>query len=793
MWCLVGADLVDARSPPLYTITMSRTIYSAKSEGVTASCGHQQSVAIPPSGGPPGPVGQRNIVKAQSRPCYKCRNPEEAKQSKIEWLMGERVVDHALGKTLLKHKGNNYRAVSVKLMPGTRDKYVVVVTYAALDLPVDKVRTAVTSNTDVVNAVISRAGRDKILMDLSEAQAFKEVNKFLGNSHRAKFQTWDPKAPTTPAPTSTSGGSSMPPKDANEGKTAKEGLIDSFTPFSQKPKELRAHSLSADELTFRDGTVRQHDDGFMVYKADDGVHRWSILTTDYGKTWSLTSRPSGGSKNPYDTEHYKYEYATAMGAVRRADKEYRTRLKTYPEGKRQEQPLPTVTVSNPQIAHGAHEGESTKQLQAKIKEARAEIKSTRQWGGRHQDRTIGRLQNRIANMQDQIKAGKEQAKANKASLVKTAQKDVDEITKNKAEAPTTPQTDAVHIKNVKAAVLTVLDDKPTGMTQWQITKATQDQLVKPVTVTQVNTALKTLEDERAIVPPITKAVPLVMQKYTLTPPDTQSAKTMFPATDRHAQNMHEQAKVPFGEGPGPTVDMSTAVDTTEAAKQTGYSEYRTKLMAKEGKLVGAYKVKGRWMIPTPVMIRAKDGREVPWVKSSRLVNPQVSSSPQSMAVSTKMTSGRLTWNLDRNDVDLKQYVAYLDDNIRYTIWGYKDKETGAWAYISEMASKGGHPYYDDRWHEVTNSHHRSSKVERFRGRGGHTSYTGKPYKNPKAAMNWAEGKAETSTNIKESFAKDKERQTRMTNLKPAPEPAPRPLPDSGKPLTQESLNSGRRA
>ena len=54
------------------------------------------------------------------------------------------------------------------------------------------------------------------------------------------------------------------------------------------------------------------------------------------------------------------------------------------------------------------------------------------------------------------------------------------------------------------------------------------------------------------------------------------------------------------------------VTVAEAAKQTGYSQYRTSLMAKESRLVGARKVTGKWMIPTPVMLRTKDGTEMAW-------------------------------------------------------------------------------------------------------------------------------------------------------------------------------------
>ena len=54
-----------------------RTIYSQTSQTVIATCGHIATVSIPPSGGRPGPVGQRRIAEAQGRECYPCRGKVE--------------------------------------------------------------------------------------------------------------------------------------------------------------------------------------------------------------------------------------------------------------------------------------------------------------------------------------------------------------------------------------------------------------------------------------------------------------------------------------------------------------------------------------------------------------------------------------------------------------------------------------------------------------------------------------------------------------------------------------------
>ena len=52
-----------------------RNIGSAYLERVTASCGHEVTPYVPPHayGRQPGPVGRRNIAKAQGEPCYTCR------------------------------------------------------------------------------------------------------------------------------------------------------------------------------------------------------------------------------------------------------------------------------------------------------------------------------------------------------------------------------------------------------------------------------------------------------------------------------------------------------------------------------------------------------------------------------------------------------------------------------------------------------------------------------------------------------------------------------------------------
>ena len=56
-----------------------RNIGSAHTERVTATCGHEVYPYVPPHayGRQPGPVGQRNIAKAQSEPCYSCQDAAE--------------------------------------------------------------------------------------------------------------------------------------------------------------------------------------------------------------------------------------------------------------------------------------------------------------------------------------------------------------------------------------------------------------------------------------------------------------------------------------------------------------------------------------------------------------------------------------------------------------------------------------------------------------------------------------------------------------------------------------------
>ena len=55
-----------------------RNIGSAHLERVTATCGHLTTPYVPPHAfGRPGPVGLRNIARAQSEPCYSCQTAAE--------------------------------------------------------------------------------------------------------------------------------------------------------------------------------------------------------------------------------------------------------------------------------------------------------------------------------------------------------------------------------------------------------------------------------------------------------------------------------------------------------------------------------------------------------------------------------------------------------------------------------------------------------------------------------------------------------------------------------------------
>jgi hypothetical protein len=59
-----------------------RNIGSARGITVRAACGHETGVYVPPCGGRPGPVGQKNIAEAKARPCYDCRTTPEEKAAR---------------------------------------------------------------------------------------------------------------------------------------------------------------------------------------------------------------------------------------------------------------------------------------------------------------------------------------------------------------------------------------------------------------------------------------------------------------------------------------------------------------------------------------------------------------------------------------------------------------------------------------------------------------------------------------------------------------------------------------
>ena len=229
------------------------------------------------------------------------------------------------------------------------------------------------------------------------------------------------------------------------------------------------------------------------------------------------------------------------------------------------------------------------------------------------------------------------------------------------------------------------------------------------------------------------------------------------------------------EHPGPT---TTAVSAEETTKLTGYSEYRTKLMAKAGKLVGAYKVKGKWMIPTPVMIRANDGKEVVWkkgVKDIRPVDPSATpSTVKPSKAATTMNVGGMEWTPlphltgeEKGGFAMRGYYAvdskYPD--IVYDTIGTKWAHKPTWEWVTVTYS--------------VDSNGRKKKI--FASNSRLSGGIGKPYKSLNSAMKWANKESSRIARSRRSLGNLK----RPSGDQPKPSVGP-------SPLTQESLNKGRR-
>ncbi len=57
---------------------MPGIMWGTSIETVTATCGHEVWVEIPPYKYRIGTVGLRRIDQAKNRPCYDCRKPDES-------------------------------------------------------------------------------------------------------------------------------------------------------------------------------------------------------------------------------------------------------------------------------------------------------------------------------------------------------------------------------------------------------------------------------------------------------------------------------------------------------------------------------------------------------------------------------------------------------------------------------------------------------------------------------------------------------------------------------------------
>ena len=190
------------------------------------------------------------------------------------------------------------------------------------------------------------------------------------------------------------------------------------------------------------------------------------------------------------------------------------------------------------------------------------------------------------------------------------------------------------------------------------------------------------------------------------------------------------------------------VDATEAAKQTGYSEYRVKLMAKDGKLVGAHKAGKKWMIPTPVMIRAKDGSEAPWKKGT---GPSQAPTANSAGASASPSPANTSQKIECKYPHPEGCKARADGNVEIHLYTEGEDLIGS-----------GNARYGTKQH-----------------RRGEVIVDGKTLTN-------------IAANYKDGFRLAKEwGLPRIANLKP-PEARGNPKPLIGPPLTQESLNRGQR-
>ena len=467
-----------------------------------------------------------------------------------------------------------------------------------------------------------------------------------------------------------------------------------------------------------------------------------------------------------------------------------------------------------QVAHdearksGIYAGDTSEQLKAKVKEARAEIKGLRQWGGRHKDRAIGRLRNKIVDMQEQIKANTEAAKAAKRAPSK------DTVMPSKP-APR-PGTDAYyedkgweytaaykqHLKTirrlehdtqalssylkgttgiqqwqppgrnntVRSAVKEALASPPMragqqGLTHSQIWAHVKSLLRTPASNTEIDVALEELARDGTVQAPSNKSQSLVHQFYTLKR-DAPPEKTFA---------------LPAG--------SPSYISTKEAAAATGYDSASLVRMARTGKIDGAVKdASGSWLLPSEKL--PKRGQRAQRGKSARsdTAQPSAPASKAPAALHSALaqvprSAGTLTWEpIPGYTGEMVGSLAMLglqatDGDMQYNVigsrWGDKPWE---WEGTVYRVQDGHRKRVDESASRTMSS--------RQTVHGRSSVWTGSKYKTPMAAMKWAEKKAVQHRNVRDS----------MRRLQPVPAPAnstPR-ASTSEAPLTQESINIPRR-
>ncbi len=134
----------------------------------------------------------------------------------------------------------------------------------------------------------------------------------------------------------------------------------------------------------------------------------------------------------------------------------------------------------------------------------------------------------------------------------------------------------------------------------------------------------------------------------------------------------------LNDDPSPCVVQHISI--AEAASITGYSKPRVQRAISQGQIVGARKENGKWVIPTPVKIKAKDGKEVEWKRGYKTTNnPKVSSVNKASPDDFPLWSGNLRTGYKLMDSHLR-ISRFLGGKYPYIVY----PAGGSWMAVGGM-------------------------------------------------------------------------------------------------------------